>query len=696
MSDENLVFAGVFPTPSHQEWRAVVDKALKGAPFEKKMVTRTYEGITITPLYTREDWSAAGDPSGIPGASPFTRGFSASGAGVNGWCIRQEQTAPDPKAANAAILTDLEHGATSLSVRLDRCARAGLDPDQAPADSVGEDGVAAYSLADFETLLDTVLLDVAPVALTSGGQFLPAAALLAALWRKRGVADAKVRGAFNADPLGTLAATGSLPVSLETALTHMAELAAHTARTWPQVTAVGIDTTPYYDAGATETQDLACAMATGVAYLRAMTAAGMTVDDACRQIAFTFPVGCDFFMSMAKVRAARTLWSRIAAACGASVQAARIHARTAERMITRRDPWVNMLRTTTAAFAAGIAGANSITVLPFDCALEEPDDFSRRIARNSQVILREESSLTKVIDPAGGSWYIESLTDQLARAAWGLFQEIEKAGGMAEVLRNGTLAGQIAAVWTAREKAIATRRDPITGVSEFPNLTETVPAHAGPDRKALAERARAALPPLRTKAAAPLKNAKPGTLMETAIAAAQGATLGSMAAALMLTPATTITALPKHHLAESFEALRDAAEAHKTMTGAWPAIFLANLGPIAAHTGRATYAKNFFETGGVQALANNGFTDAEACASAFKESGARIAILCSSDALYETYVATVAPVLKAAGCAFLFLAGSPGDKKESYMGAGVDDFIFMGCDVLGTLRATLSRLGVTC
>ncbi|KAF0141003.1 MAG: mutAa [Rhodospirillaceae bacterium] len=488
MSDENLVLAGDFPAASYEEWHEAVDKALKGAPFEKKMVTRTYEGITIHPIYTRRDWLAEGDPSGFPGTQPFSRGFNA--AGREGWCVRQEQAASDPKVANAAILADLEHGATSLVLRLDRAARAGLDPDKAGIESAGVDGIMAYSLADFDDVLNKVRFDVVPIALVTGAQFIAGAALLAALWQKQGVTNDKAKGAFNADPLGILAETGTLSVPVETALAQMADLAAYTARTWPHVTAVGVDTTPYDDAGATETQNLACAMATAVTYLRTMTGAGMDVNAACRQISFT--VSCDFFLSIAKLRAARKMWARITESCGATGEAcaARIHARTAERMITRCDPWVNMLRTTTAAFAAGIAGANSVTALPFDYALGQSDDSAQRIARNGQIILREESSLTKVIDPAGGAWYVESLTDQLARIAWELFQTIEKAGGMAKALGNGTIADQIASVWATREKNIAHRRDPIAGVSEFPNITEVVPVRPSPDHKALLEKAR--------------------------------------------------------------------------------------------------------------------------------------------------------------------------------------------------------------
>ncbi len=688
--------AGDFPTQRYEEWRGAVNKALKGAPFEKKMVSRTYEGITLQPLYTRQDWPAM--EAEFPGMRPFSRGFGASGVGAEGWCIRQEHEEPDLRVANAAILADLQGGVTSVVVRLDQAARSGFDPDRASPHSIGFDGVMVYARADFDVLLEKVPLNIVPIVLASGSQFLSAAALLASLWHQRNVSSDKAKGSFNADPLGTLAATGALPMPVEKALAHMADLAGYTARNWPCVTAVGVDTTPYYEAGATDSQDLACAMATGVAYLRAMTAAGLDVDTACHQISFTLPVGCDFFLSIAKLRAARKLWARVTESCAATPTAALINARTTERMMTRYDPWVNMLRTTTAACAAGLAGANSITVLPFDHALGQINDFSRRVTRNSQIILREESSLTQVIDPAGGSWYVESLTEQLAQAAWGVFQDIEKAGGMAAALSGGVIADQLESVWRVREKNIAHRSDPLTGLSEFPNIAETLPRHSShTNRESLIEQARVLLPANRVEAAETLRGIQLGSITEMAVAAAaNGATLGSLFTVLTADAMhTSIQALPRRKLSESFESLRDAADSYKKRTGNLPAIFLANLGPIAAHTMRATYAKNFFEAGGIKTLTNDGFIEAESCASAFRDSGARIAILCSSDALYEKYVERMAPALKAAGCTFLFLAGHPGDKKTAYMEAGVDDFIFMGCNVLGSLRTTLSHLGVT-
>lgn len=701
MDDQQINFTEGFSVPTHEQWVADVEKALKGAPFDKRMLTKTHEGITLRPIYTRQDWPAAGDPSGFPGATPYTRGGRASGNRIDDWDARGTYAYPDPAACNDVILRDLERGVKSVEVVFDAAAKAGLDGD-APtaAELAGVDGLMLYTTDDLDRLLTGVYLDLAPIHLDAGAQFLPAAALLAALWQRRQVKPEAAKGAFDADPLAALAATGKLPVPIDAALAQMADLARYTAAHYPNVTAVGVDTSPYHDAGATETQDLAASMATAVTYLKAMTAAGLDIDTACRQILFTYSIPCDQFLGICKLRAARQMWARVAESCGASepARAMRLHAVTAARMMSKRDPWVNILRTTVGCFAAAVGGADSITVRPFDAALGLSDELGRRIARNTHVVLAEESNIAKVIDGGGGSWYVESRTEEIAKAGWVEFQAIEQAGGMVAVLKDGSFAKKIAASYAQREGAIAKRRDPVTGVSEFPNILETpivrevldLHAQTAGERLAVYRRDHAGA----GEAAQALKKAAAGALTEATVAAvAGGATLGGIAAALA-SGGEQIEALPTHRYGERFEALRDASDAYLAKTGARPQIFSANLGSVAQHTGRATFTKNFFEAAGIQVPGNAGFADMESCVAAFRKSGARIAILCSSDAVYETLAVPTAQALKAAGCEYLFLAGAPGDKKDAYNAAGIDDFIFMGGDVLQTTRAVLTRLGV--
>jgi methylmalonyl-CoA mutase len=684
---EDLKLAADFPSVGYDAWKASVEeKELKGAPFEKKMVTKTQEGVDLQPLYVAQNWPWEGDPSGFPGFFPFTRGTDAIVRTQKGWDIRQEFREPDPKTANTEILHDLSRGVTSVALRLDSAARAGQAVTSA---TLGEDGVMVHDLAGLAEALAGVDLAVAPVALEAGAAFVPASVALASLWRKQGVAAAAAQGEFGADPLGHLAATGSLPYGVESGLAQLGALAAWTAKSFPAVRSVTVDTSAYHLAGAAEAHDLGLALATAVTYLKAMTEAGLSVDEACRQISFTLSVGCEEYLEIAKLRAARKLWAAVAVACGAAPEAAamRLRAKSAERMYTRIDPWVNMLRTTVSTFAAAVGGADSVTSLPFDHAIGLPDGMGRRIARNTQVILAEESNLYRVLDPAGGAWSLETLTDEMAAKAWSFFQEIEGKGGIVAALSSGFVQQTIAATMAERDKGIAKRRIPVTGVSEFPNILETPVERPAPDLTAVIAGTRA-----RLKAAA-VSIGSLGSLSAVEAAVTSGAAFADVVKAAGGSVAT-VAALPKRHLADSFERLRDAASAYKAKTGSFPKIFLANLGPVSKHTGRATFAKNFFEAGGIQALSNNGFSEIAPCVAAFKESGAKIAVICSSDALYEELVPSYAPALKAAGVETLYLAGAPGEHKAAYDAAGIDDYISMGGEVLGTLTAQLVRLGV--
>jgi methylmalonyl-CoA mutase len=396
-------------------------------------------------------------------------------------------------------------------------------------------------------------------------------------------------------------------------------------------------------------QELGLSLSTAVGYLRELTRAGLTADQAAGQLEFRYAAGADQFLTIAKLRAARRLWSRVAQVCGAGPAAAaqRQHAVTSAVMMTERDPWVNMLRTTVACLAASVGGADAITVLPFDSALGLPDNFARRIARNTQAILHDEASLARVIDPAGGSWYVERLTDQLARGAWAWFQEIERAGGQHAALGSGLVAERIAQNWARRTANLARRREPVTGVSEFPNLGEKPVAR------------------------------------EPAPARAGGG-------------------LPRVRRSEAFEALRSRSDALLAETGARPAIVLAALGPAAVHTARSSFAANLFQAGGIETplLEEAGGSTTEppdigALAEAFTASGARAACICSSDALYAEHGEAAASALKTAGARYVVLAGRPGDRDEAYRRAGVDAFVYAGCDAVAALTAAYDEIGAS-
>ncbi len=446
-SAERLSLAADFPAATRDQWRELVGGVLRrsgveAADVEAALESPTYDGFAIRPLYTAQDTAPE---SGYPGLPPFVRGGTPDGRVRGGWDVRQRHADPDPDTTRRAILADLEHGGTSLWL------------------VVGEGGLPADALAG---VLDDVYLDLAPVTLDAGRDAVAAADTLLAVHADKGIAASEVRGNLGADPLGLRARTGE-DADLDVAVTL-----ARRAQDHPMLRAIVVDALPYHEAGASDGQELGCAIATGVAYLRLLTGAGLDVEQAARQLELRLAATTDQFATIAKLRAARRLWARVTQVCGASVRTAPQHAVTSATMMTSRDPWVNMLRTTVACFAAGAGGADAVTVLPFDSAIGLPDAFARRIARNTHSILVEESKVAGVIDPAGGSWYVERHTDELARAGWAVFTELERAGGLAKALDSGLIDERLAATRTARTARFATGEESITGVTVFPDENE--------------------------------------------------------------------------------------------------------------------------------------------------------------------------------------------------------------------------------
>ncbi|MFF9086624.1 methylmalonyl-CoA mutase family protein [Streptomyces sp. NPDC014991] len=587
LPDDGLSLAAEFPDATHEQWQRLVEGVLRksgrevaGAAAEDALSTTLEDGLRTRPLYTARD--SAPDP-GLPGFSPFVRGSRPEGSLANGWDVRQRHAALGDGTAHA-VLADLENGGTSLWLVL------------------GEGGIP---VSELDRALDGVYLDLAPVVLDAGRDTEPAAEALLRLYARRGVAPEVVRGNLGGDPLGHEARTGT---ALDFA--PFAALAARCAESYPGLRALTVDALPYHEAGGSAAQELGASLATGVAYLRELTEAGLGVEQAVRQLEFRYAATADQFLTIAKLRAARRLWARVAEVCGAPDAGAQVqHVVTSPVMMSRRDPWVNMLRTTVATLAAGVGGADSVTVLPFDHALGLPDAFARRIARNTSSILIEESHLARVIDPAGGSWYVERLTDELAESAWQFFRSVERDGGQAAVLRSGRLRTDLATTWAERSKKLAKRREPITGVSEFPLLSEKP-----------VERAPAPEPPS--------------------------------------------GGLPRVRRDEAYEELRARSDAHLAATGARPRIFLATLGSPAEYTARASFAANLFQAGGIETVAEGRFED----------SGASEAVLCSSDAVYAERAAETARSLRAAGARHVTLAGRPADHTgiDSYVYAGCD------------------------
>ena len=584
---------------SEGDWRALVEQGLKGAQWSR-LVGKTADGIALEPLYRETDIATTRDVSGMPGGAPFVRG-ERQGA----WAIRQAFEHPDPEQTNRDILADLAGGVSAIEL------------------VVGARGVAIGSAVDLDLALADVILEAAPVSLDGGADGLIVANFLRD--KLKGVAAPGT--AFNLDAVGAALRGETLDAGASFAF------AASAATELPHARALRADARLVHEAGGSEAQEIAYALHAGIAYLRGLTGAGLTAEQAAKTIAFAVSIGPDVLVEAAKLRALRLCWARVLEASNvpAAARAAYVHAFSSRRMMTRYDSWTNILRVTTAAFAAAIGGADAITTYPLTDALGLPTPFARRVARNTQSVLLEECRLGHVADPAGGAWFVERLTRELAARAWSIMQQLEAATDP-----GATLAELVTEMRTQRQRAIATRRETITGVTDFPLLDETTPEFI--------ERARSA------------------------------DTGGPFAPVRWAAP---------------FEALRA-----KAATSA-PRVFFANMASLAEFGPRAQWSRNLLGAGGIGSIGpEDAHATMEALVDAFRTSRARVALIASTDASYAEHTENAAQRLKAAGATWVVLAGKPGDNEARWRAAGVDQFLFAGADAIKELETLHAALGI--
>ena len=612
---ETIALAGGFPPATEADWERLALAALKGKPLDS-LVSRTDDGLEIRPL------EPARPPAGL-GLAPAP------------WAVVQRLDHPDPAEANRLALDDLAGGATGLAIVV------------AGAPSSHGFGLPDARAATLAAALDGIFLDGVAVRLEAGAAAPAAARALLDLADQRGLDLAALALSLGLDPLGTAAVAGT-----GVAADWGAELSAfaHEAAARGAGGTIALaDGRPWHAAGATEAQELAAALAAALAYLRALGET-MPLEAAAARIGFSLAADVDQFATMAKLRAIRLLWRRVCEDCGVADAGARVHAETAWRSMTRRDPYTNLLRATVAGFAAAVGGADAVTVLPFTLPLGLPDGFARRLARNTQAVLMEEAHLARVADPAAGSGSVEALTDALCGEAWDRFRDIEKVGGLAAALATGAPQAAVAKAAAARAAAVATRKRPIIGTSEF---------------------------------------ALPGERPVTVLAPAP--------AAPPVGPADTATpALEPHRLAAPFERLRDAADAFAASHGGPPRVLIVGLGAWADRAPRTAWTKGLLAAGGIDAAAvdlDDGADTAAAALAASRAEGLTVACLSGSDGAYERDGPAVAAALSAAGVA-VFVAGRPGSLAETWAAAGTAGFLFAGADAAAALAAVQDRLGV--
>ncbi|AOW94605.1 methylmalonyl-CoA mutase [Rhodococcus sp. WMMA185] len=591
-----------------------------GTDPQKFLETVTYDGVTVAPLYSPRD-ERPEQP--LPGTFPYVRGVDATRDVNTGWLVSGRFGDGNDAAAvadvNRSILDSLENGVSALWLAV---------------------GCGNLPVRSLESALDGVLLDLAPLTLDAGSDVaLAARALFALLDMRAGAGGGASDRSATRIQLGAAPLTSDFSGAADVGLDEAVALAAEASVRTENVRAITVDGTAFHNSGASDAEELGASIAAGLEYLRALTASGLTVERALGQVGFRYAATDDQFQTIAKFRAARQVWARIAQVCGApDCGGAPQHAVTSAAMMAQRDPWVNMLRTTLAAFGAGVGGADAVTVLPFDAALPAgalgvSKTFASRIARNTQLLLLEESHLGRVLDPAAGSWYVEELTGQVATKAWEFFQQIEAAGGYRAARESGLIADRIDSTRARRESDISHRRTAVTGVNEFPNLAE---------------------PPL-----------PPGAAESSRVA----------------------------RCAAPFEALRDRSDAYLAANGVRPAVVLAPLGPVAEHNVRTTFSANLLASGGIEAVNPGPLTIGDgSIATAAKGSGASIAVICGTDTRYADEAATAVEELRAVGIDTVLLAGPEAVVAGTDGPARPDGFVTSRIDAVSVLSSLLDTI----
>jgi methylmalonyl-CoA mutase len=697
-----------FPIPTLDQWHQECVRLLKGIPFEKKMRTPTLEGITLEPMYTRADLEKVPHRASLPGQAPYVRGNHALGYRQQPWQVAQELPYPTIEEFAEALRHDLQRGQTAAVVVIDRAGQAGLDPDQAAPEMVGKDGTSIASVFGMRRALDGVDLAAVPVHIESGSAALTYAAVLVALAREQGVTPEELRGSVGLDPIAGLAEHGQLPLSLSQAYDELAILTGWASDHAPGLHTISAAGHVYHDGGASAVEELGITLAAAVHHLRQLDQRGLDVARVAPRIRFGFSVGTHFFMEIARLRAARLLWSRIVEAAGGDHDAQRmtIHARTSRFTKTVLDPHVNMLRTTTEAMAAILGQVDSLHVAPFDEPLGLPDQFSRRIARNTHSMLREESHLDLVVDPAGGSWFLETLTHQVAEEAWSVFQAIEKVGGIVEALAGGNVQGLVMATAEQRRKNLAHRKDVLVGTNQYPNATEKPLFGRTVDHEALHARRSEVVQKLRatddqTKNLAVmdrleqmLQEEGPAAFEAIVEAAAAGATVGELSKTFRhdADPQLRVELIRPWRAGEMFEQLRQAVRAHADPKDT--TVFCANLGNVARYMPRLDFTRGFFQTGGFTVEADRYYATPAEAAEAAGLSGAATAVIVGLDATYAEQAVDTAGALRDAGVGTVILAGAAGDLEEALAAAGVDQFISVRSDCHAVLRELAASKGV--
>ncbi|SDI67661.1 methylmalonyl-CoA mutase family protein [Alteribacillus bidgolensis] len=672
-----------FPVPDEKAWYEAAEASLKGKSVEKLLYTKTDEGITLKPLYRAEDRENLPYADTLPGQSPHIRGIRAASERSLPWKAAQTVWERTPEAANQEIKEGLQKGQHAVNLSWNNGVKEGKEMK---GNQISDTGILVSDTEDILTLFQGVDLENTPIYFETGADPLPLFSLWAAALQKADVSS-PASGSAASDPLGSWVKAGELPAPLSTCYNHAAEIIKWCENRSIHVKTVLISSEPYHNSGASAVEELAYAMAAAVSYIKELNDRGISPEKSVSYFQFRFPAGSNFFMEMAKFRAARGLWSNVQSAFGIREEkrSMSLQGTTSKRTKTVYAPYVNMLRTTTEAFAAVAGGADCLDVTPFDAAFQRPSSFAKRIARNTQIILQKEAYLGRTMDPAGGSYYVEKLTHELAEKAWSLFQEVEANGGLEQNLLDGNVQERVIKGRKNKEKQVQEQRKVYVGVNKYPDINEkAVSVKPEDDEKQVSAFLENNQSKKRNRAGVEWKKGEKSIIEEAVDAAKKGALLSDLA---QHNSSSFITPLRPVREAETFEKLRQSAKAYQEDTNKPLSALLVTLGPLADHKARADFSTGFLQTGGFQVNQTEGTDDAIEASTAAISSEESIVVLCGQDGAYEALAAGIIELIKEKTPEkIVLLAGKLSEDQENILSdKGLDGTIHRHSNVYETL-----------
>lgn len=706
MSQKSMRLSEIFPFPTYEEWKAAAEEALGGVPFEKKLITKTYEGIDLQPIYSKEETKKLEFMlENLPGEYPFLRSNDRLGFKKEYWEIAQEIACPTPELFNKALLSDLERGQNSVVIAPNE--DFAIAPKNYKSDN-SQKTLMISSAADIEAALKNVDFRCVSLRVKSNSLGLELAALVWAYLKKQNIDPKEVRLSFGVSPLNELKTKGKPNVSISKLIDDAEQLIKWKKSVGSKARIVSVNAEVFLNGGSSSVQDVAFAIAEGTYLVRELLHRGLEIDDIAQSINFEFAVGPKFFTEISKFRAARILWAKIIKEFGGNEESQKmiINASTSKINKTKFDPNVNMLRGTTEALSAVLGGCQSLNVGAYDEELGISGEFSRRISRNIQSVIMYEAHIADTIDPASGSWYLEVLTNQIAQKAWDLFREVETKGGMLEALKAGFIQDEIAKTAASRKSNIASRRDTLLGTNKYPNLTEKpVETLLNIDSKEVNDFvAKYTSKCTNSKCESAVNEYRKVFLsdrsksFEKAVNAfAECTTIAELleVTGIVGTDTISVKAILPYRMGEIFEEMRQSTQAASAKDVNSTKICLVNFGQLKEFKGRNDFSSDFFQVAGLEMVNTDGAMDADAGIEQVKSTDFKVYVICSTDDRYATIVPDFAKKLKEIKPnAKLILAGYPAELIESFKVVGVDDFIHIKTNIYDFLSGLMKEIGI--